>query len=109
MTTMSDDDLRRASLDADLRERDRLLRMLAETVPDMVAYYDTQLRCVFCNQQYAVATGWTTESIVGRMAPEILGKASWRVVAPYVDKVLQGVRVGYERTWTIATAEPRII
>jgi PAS domain S-box-containing protein len=109
MTTMSDDDFRGTSLEADLRERDRLLRELAENVPDMVAYYDAQLRCVFCNQQYAVATGWTTESIVGRSAPEILGKASWRVVAPYVRKVLQGVRVDYARTWTIATGEPRII
>src|SRR5207253_5575436 len=82
--------------------------LLAENAPLMVAYFDAQLRCVFCNDQYAVATGWTTTSIVGRTAQEIVG-ADWANVASYFDKVLEGSRMHYELPWTIATGDERYI
>src|ERR1043166_6819525 len=99
MTTTPDSNVRHRSSVADGHEHDPLLCLIAENMPVMLAYYDAQLRCVFCNGQYAMATGWTTESIVGHTAQEIIG-ADWVNVAQYFEKVLEGNKMHYELNWT---------
>ena len=54
------------------------------------------LRFVFVNESYAELVGQPRELIVGQLMPEIVGEAAFRVMRPYVDRVLARERVEYE-------------
>ncbi|WP_280154068.1 EAL domain-containing protein [Piscinibacter sp. XHJ-5] len=76
-----------------------LLRLLADNVPALIAYYDAQtLTCRFANSRYAATFGWDSESIVGHTFAEVIGEEAARLIQPHVDRVLkQGLPASYER------------
>ena len=80
-------------------ERAELLRLLADNVPALIAYYDAKdMACVFANQRYAQTFGWTAESIIGHTFAEVIGADAARQIQPHVDRVLhQGLQSTYER------------
>ncbi len=79
--------------------RQDLLRVLADNVPALIAYYDAGMQhCKFANQRYAQTFGFTTESITGRTFAEIIGEDAAREIGPQVDLVLHEHRAAhYER------------
>ena len=87
------------------------LRLLAENVPALIAYYAIEgFRCRFANRRYAETFGFTTETIVGRSAREIVGEAGWQQVGPLIEQVArEGRTVAYERTLTGPDGEPQWI
>src|SRR3990172_12999202 len=90
--------------------RDSLLRMVADSVPALIAYYEPKnLRCVFANKSYAEANGWTVDSIIGKTVREEIGRASWRVIEPQVERVLKGEKVEYIRPLTLPNGEERVV
>ncbi len=76
-----------------------LLRLLADSVPALIAYYEAAtLTCRFANSRYAETFGWTRESIVGRTFIEVIGEEATRRIQPHVDRVLQqNLPAAYER------------
>jgi len=82
-----------------------LLRLLAENVPALIAYYDARtLTCAFANNRYAAAFGWDGQSILGHTFAEVIGADAARQIQPHVDRVLeQGLASTYERE--LATPE----
>ncbi|MBA2723768.1 MAG: EAL domain-containing protein [Methylibium sp.] len=75
------------------------LRLLADNVPALIAYYAAgDNTCLFANKQYAQTFGWDELSIVGRSVTDIIGEAAEQQIQPHVDTVLQQQRpVVYER------------
>ena len=66
---------------------DALLRLIADSVPALMAYYDLPgLRCQFANQGYAAYNGHSTESILGLTVQEAMGDKAWQVIQPHVDR-----------------------
>ncbi|OGA36790.1 MAG: diguanylate cyclase [Betaproteobacteria bacterium RIFCSPLOWO2_12_FULL_64_23] len=89
---------------------DSLLRMVADSVPALIAYYEPKnLRCVFANKSYAEANGWTVDSIIGKTVREAIGEAAWRVIEPQVERVLKGEKVEYIRPLTLPNGEERVV
>jgi diguanylate cyclase (GGDEF)-like protein/PAS domain S-box-containing protein len=87
---------------------DALLRLVADSVPAMMAYYEpTQLRCVFANRRYAEANGWSVDSIVGKTVREVIGEEAWRLIEPQVARVLKGETVEYVRRLALPDGEQR--
>ena len=85
----------------DPRASDDLLRLVADSVPVMLAYYDApSLRCVFANQRYATFSGQTAASIIGKTVREAIGEKAWQQILPYVQRALQGENVQYTREYT---------
>ncbi len=82
-----------------LLEQTTQLRVLADNVPALIAYYELKdFRCTFANRHYAQALGWTTENILGRTAAEIVGEKGWQQIRPYIEAVVATRRqVSYER------------
>jgi diguanylate cyclase (GGDEF)-like protein/PAS domain S-box-containing protein len=82
-----------------VREQASLLRLVANNVPALMAYYDAEgFRCLFANAGYARTFGFTEQSIVGRLLPEIIGEEAAREVDPFIKQVLyQHHPVRYER------------
>ncbi|TSA18433.1 MAG: EAL domain-containing protein [Betaproteobacteria bacterium] len=92
------------------RGNDGLLRLVADSVPALIAYYEPKtLRCVFANKAYAESNGWTAESIIGKTVREAVGEAAWQVIEPQVARVLKGESVEYVRTMTLPNGEQRVI
>ena len=70
---------------------DSLLRLVADTVPVMLAYYDAvHLRCSFANQRFADYVGRTVESLIGTTAQEVLDAETWRQMQSCVHNALGG-------------------
>ena len=70
---------------------DALLRLVTETVPVMLAYYDAhQLRCGFANQRFADFVGRAVDSLAGTTAQEVLDAETWQQIQPCVQRALGG-------------------
>jgi diguanylate cyclase (GGDEF)-like protein/PAS domain S-box-containing protein len=83
----------------DAAGRAGLLRLLADNVPALIAYYDAQtLTCRFANSRYADTFGWNSESIIGHTFAEVIGEEAAQLIRPHVDRVLkQRLPASYER------------
>ena len=89
---------------------DALLRLIADSVPALMAYYDMPgLRCQFANQGYAAYNGHSTESILGLTVQEAMGDKAWQAIQPHVDRCSHGERVKYTREQTLPNGEVRMI
>ena len=84
------------------RELEHLFATIADHVPALIAYYDTNtLQCRFANRAYAESTGHTVQSIVGKPLIEVIGAKANAVIAPFVARVVRGEKVQYERELTL--------
>jgi len=89
---------------------DALLRLIADSVPAMMAYYDLPgLLCRFANQGYAAYNGHSTESILGLAVEQAIGAKAWQVIQPHVERCVQGEHVKYTREQTLPNGEARMI
>ena len=70
------------------RDEDAILRLVADTAPAMLAYFDADTRaCRFANARYAEHFGHTMQSIVGMDVRDIVGELVWTQIEPYLDSV----------------------
>lgn len=89
---------------------DTLLRLIADSVPALMAYYALpDLRCRFANQGYAAYNGHSSESILGLTVREAIGEKAWQAIEPHVERCMQGERVKYVREQTLPGGESRMI
>ena len=57
-----------------LRLSDVQLRLIVDHVPALIAYFDADWRCTFCNKPYADWFGLSVASIKGRPMRDITGE-----------------------------------
>ena len=75
-----------------------LLRLIADSVPAMMAYFDLpEMRCRFANQSYADYIGRAVPAILGETVREAIGERAWQEVLPYITQCQRGERVKYVR------------
>ena len=75
-----------------------LLRLLADNVPALIAYYSADgMRCQFANAAYAQTYSRDTTSIIGKTVAEIIGESAAAMIEPFIEQVLQGKSASYER------------
>ncbi len=79
-----------------LRERERQLRTVADSVPGLIARLDADLRYLFCNRTYLDFLKLAPESIIGRTTADVLGRESYEATLPYLQQALCGQAVTYE-------------
>ncbi len=80
-----------------LRATRQQLRLITESVPAMIVYYDRHFVCRFANTQYAAFFGFSVESILGKHLSEVIGAQSYAKTAVQFQRVLDGESVTYER------------
>ena len=89
---------------------DALLRLIADSVPALMAYFDLPgLRCQFANQGYAAYNGHSVASIVGLTVQEAIGTKAWLAIQPYIERSTRGEHVKYMREQTIPSGKSRMI
>lgn len=72
--------------------------VVAENVPGMVAYWNSDLRCTYANHHYLSWFGRTTEQMQGIHMQDLLGQELFSKNIAYIKAVLKGVDQQFERT-----------
>jgi PAS domain S-box-containing protein len=79
-----------------IAEKERELRLIAETTPLILTRCSRDLRYRFVNRAAAALFGMTPEEIVGKRIADVLGATAFAKVQPHFDRVLRGESVEFE-------------
>jgi diguanylate cyclase (GGDEF)-like protein/PAS domain S-box-containing protein len=81
---------------ASLQRSESVLKVVASTLPVLVAVADRQQRYLFANDAFARWVGRSQDRLVGRSAREVLGEAEYARRQGYIEAALSGQRVMFE-------------
>ena len=87
----------RAQLAAAQQRAQQILRIVMDSMSAPVTLCNRDLRFVWVNQAYADWLGKRIDEIVGKPIVDVIGQEALRVIRPYIERVLSGERVQYER------------
>lgn len=73
-----------------------VIRLIVDSVPSMLAYWNAQQRCVFANRAYERWFGVEPSWLIGRTMKELLGPI-YPLNLPYIEAALRGERQDFER------------
>lgn len=79
-----------------LRRSEENLRLITDTVPALIGYFDHQENYSYVNKGYSDWFGFTKEEMLGRSIRDVVGEAVYTDVSSHVKQALQGQRVSYE-------------
>lgn len=80
----------RRRVEAQLRSSQRHLRQIANALPAMVCFLDTEHRFVFVNDAYANSAGLDRSQVEGRALRELLGDRLYKQVEPALEAAAAG-------------------
>ncbi len=84
-------------MSTDDREMFERLRLLVDTVPSTLAYWDRNLTCRFANRAYERWFGVDPLALVGKSLQALLGPELFAKNEPYVRRALAGQEQTFER------------
>lgn len=93
----------------ELRDKEAQLQLIADATPVLLTRISRDLRYLFVNHAFAEMLGHNPEEIVGKPVVEVIGKQAFETIRPYVERVLQGERVEYEREIDYQNSGPRFM
>jgi PAS domain S-box-containing protein len=96
VAVLADIDERKQAEEA-LRGARQQLQIIIDTIPSAVLQCDREARCRWVNPTFARWAGRPAEELVGKPLVQIAGEAAMAELRPYIDRVLRGEHVQYER------------
>lgn len=97
LAMMFSDITERKHYEIKLKEKKEHLSLITNQLPAMIAHTGLDMKFLFVNDAYAEFYGETTNDIIGKTVEEVLGKRAYENAAPYVEQVLNGETVTYEK------------
>jgi PAS domain S-box-containing protein len=79
-----------------LRRSEENLRLITDTVPALIAYFDKQEIYRYVNKGYADWFGHTKDDLLGRDIQDVVGDAVYDEISQHVKTALRGETVSYE-------------
>ncbi|MEM6722882.1 MAG: ATP-binding protein [Bacteroidota bacterium] len=76
---------------------DKHLSSLLDTIHLRICYLDKNLVYQYANEAYKSSVGYTSDTIIGRTALEVLGESALGSVQYYIKKAFDGEQVGYRQ------------
>jgi PAS domain S-box-containing protein len=76
-----------------LRVSERQLRLMADSLPLLVAYVDSKHRYLFMNTMYQDWFGVDTTEVVGKPVWEVVGVERYKEIRPHIESALEGTHV----------------
>jgi PAS domain S-box-containing protein len=86
----------RMRAEAALRASEQRLSLVANALPVLIGFIDTDEVYCFANQHYQRWLALTPEQVVGRTLREIVGEEGYVQRKPYIDRALAGEHVSFE-------------
>lgn len=81
---------------AALQRNEERLRLITDSVPALIGYFDRDQIYRFANRRYADWYGVPRDQIVGCSIISVVGEKIYRFIEPYLQKALRGQKVSYE-------------
>jgi PAS domain S-box-containing protein len=78
------------------------LRIVAETMPAAAVHCSREGRFLWVNPRYARWVARAAEELVGQHIADVVGAEAMRGIEPYIERVLKGEQVQYERLARLA-------
>ena len=97
------------ALEAKLKDRDRQIRLITDSLSGKVSYVDSQRRYRFVSKQYGEWSNVSTEEILGQTVDSFMGAESYTKIQKYVEAALAGEAVSYETTWQFGDGSERYL
>jgi len=91
---------RRSMAEEARRASERQLRLMADSLPVLIAYIDREQRYQFNNLAYATWFGISRDSLRGTPVREVVGDKAYESVRGYIDRALAGEEVQFEAELT---------
>jgi PAS domain S-box-containing protein len=85
------------------------LETVLHHTPFMLTRCSKDMHYQFVTESFAAMLGRRPEDMVGKSIAEIIGEEAFRTILPYVEKVLEGHRVEYEREIAYRGLAARIV
>jgi PAS domain S-box-containing protein len=76
----------------------QLIRKTIDSVPNMIGYWDKELRCQFANNAFSQWFTQSPEELIGVSFRELAGETLYALNEPYIQAVLAGEAQHFERT-----------
>jgi PAS domain S-box-containing protein len=89
------------------RDQETELRLIMDAAPALISYLDADLRYLRVNVNYQHWFGITSEQIIGRTVPDILGNVAWDILRPYLERALAGEQVSFDQQIPYGSGRPR--
>ncbi|GAX45991.1 multi-sensor signal transduction histidine kinase [Tolypothrix sp. NIES-4075] len=80
----------------ELRLQEQELRLIADALPILISYVDTNRCYQFINRTYEVWFNRSRDEILGNPVRQLLGEAVYQRVEPYINQVFAGQTVNLE-------------
>lgn len=79
-------------------KNEQFIRSIADAAPNMIGYWDRDLRCRFANQAYLPWFGKHPQDLIGTTMPDLMGAQLYALNEPHIRGVLAGEPQHFERT-----------
>lgn len=79
-------------------EREQFIRSIVDCVPNMVGYWDKNLRCRYANHAYYEWFGMSPGEVIGIRFQDLAGEQLFSLNEPHIRAVLAGEPQRFERT-----------
>ena len=86
----------RKNAERDARESEERLRAIADALPLLISYIDSNQVFRFANKPYEAWFGRPLNEIVGRRAQDVMDQAMYEARRPFLERALAGETVSYE-------------
>jgi len=93
----------------ELRENERLIRLLTDALPVLVSYVDSEQRYRFNNKTYEDWFQQPRTEVTGKHVKSVLGEQAYLDIQRYVEEALSGKKVTYESTVHYRNGGPRYV
>ncbi|WP_428310155.1 PAS domain S-box protein [Hydrocarboniphaga sp.] len=94
----------RRQREEEMRAQRAQLKQIADLMPALISYLDTDFRYRFVNRAYLVLLGEDPESLIGQRVGKLAGGDDFENLQPYLLRVLAGESVSWEHQTMVADA-----
>lgn len=74
------------------------LRLVVDSAPSMMAYWNADMTCRFANHAYRDWLGLNPEDMIGKHIRDVLGPALYELNKPHLEAALRGESQSFERS-----------
>lgn len=90
---------------SELESSNKRFRLMADSLPVLISYVDSEHRYRFNNRAYEEWHGLPKAEIYGKHVREILGEETYHGIKKYIENALSGKKVSYERLFNSNSVE----